>query len=55
MEIEEQITELIRTARQNHNVIDLDEVDKVFDKNLSEQEFDYIISRLKDQSIKDEE
>lgn len=51
MEIEEQITELIRTARQNHNVIDLDEVDKVFDKNLSEQEFDYIISRLKDQSI----
>ena len=51
MEIEEQITELIRTARQNHNVIDLNEVDKVFDKNLSEQEFDYIISRLKDQSI----
>ena len=47
MQIEERIQELIKAAGQNHNVIQLDEVDQVFDKSLSEQEFDYVIGRLK--------
>ena len=51
MQIEERIQELIKAAGQNHNVIQLDEVDQVFDKSLSEQEFDYVIGRLKDQNI----
>ena len=51
MQIEERIQELIKAAGQNHNVIQLDEVDQVFDKSLSEQEFDYVIGRLKDQDI----
>ncbi|WP_409015359.1 RNA polymerase sigma factor RpoD/SigA [Anaerostipes caccae] len=51
MQIEERIQELIKAAGQNHNVIQLDEVDQVFDKSLSEQEFDYVIGRLRDQNI----
>ncbi|MBS7007177.1 sigma-70 family RNA polymerase sigma factor [Anaerostipes sp.] len=51
MKIEEQITELMKIAEQNQNIIDLSEVDKVFDKNLSEQEFDYIIGCLKEKNI----
>lgn len=51
MQIEERIEELIKTARENKNMIHLDQVDKVFDKSLSEKEFDYVIGRLRDQSI----
>lgn len=51
MQLEKQIEELIKTAGQNHNVLYLDEVDKVFDQSLSEQEFDYVIGRLRDKSI----
>lgn len=51
MQLEKQIDELIKTAGQNHNVLHLDEVDKVFDQSLSEQEFDYVIGRLRDKSI----
>ena len=51
MQIEKRIQELIKMAGQNHNVIQLDEVDQIFDKSLSEQEFDYVIGSLRDQSI----
>ena len=51
VQIEKRIQELIKMAGQNHNVIQLDEVDQIFDKSLSEQEFDYVIGRLRDQSI----
>ena len=44
-------TEVLSGQQAAAEVAALDEVDQVFDKSLSEQEFDYVIGRLRDQNI----
>lgn len=51
MEINEQIKKLIVIAKQNHDVIDIDDIIQVFGQTLSDKELENISSKLTEENI----